>query len=332
MTATQQLQTRPHTAAAHTQGADPTPVDNKETTLKIHPAASMFPMLSQDELLDLAESIKAEGQHEDIVLDPDGVLLDGRNRLAACEIAGVEPRFTTYTGTDPTRLIMSSNLVRRSISKGQQAMITVMARSFSEQSLRDQAKQHGLSLTRLSNAATVLKHVPHLAEQVRVGTLGLDAAYTAAREQRDRAAAFLAQHDRLREHASDLAAQVAEGLISLDDATAALDQRQEVERLRQQVTHADTIRLADGDTTLLLTQLAEQGDITWHEAQQRAEMFLARRQDAIHRAQHALQLIADNWTEVQGLAARPDTQVTRDILGGLAPEVRVLAQRLITLD
>ncbi|MFE5257665.1 ParB/RepB/Spo0J family partition protein [Streptomyces coelicoflavus] len=332
MTATRNPQTRPHATAAHWQGADPTPVDNKETTLKIHPAASMFPMLSQDELLDLAESIKTEGQHEDIVLDPDGVLLDGRNRLAACEIAGVEPRFTTYAGTDAMRLIMSSNLVRRSISKGQQAMITVMARSLSEHSLRDQAKQHGLSLTRLSNAATILKYAPNLAEQVRVGALGLDAAYTAAREQRDRAAAFLAQHDRLREQAPDLAAQAAEGLISLDDATAALDQRQGEERLRQQVTHADTIRLADGNTAPPLAQLAEQGDITWHEAQQSAEEFLARRQDAIHRAQHALQLIADNWTEVQGLTARPDTQVTRDILGGLAPEVRCLAQRLITLD
>ncbi|MGW3657271.1 hypothetical protein ACWD6R_16925 [Streptomyces sp. NPDC005151] len=60
--------------------------------------------------------------------------------------------------------------------------------------------------------------------------------------------------------------------------------------------------------------------------------FLAHRQDAIHRAQHALQLIADNWTAVQDPAARPGTSLTRDILGGLGPEVRSLAQRLITLD
>ncbi|WP_222316529.1 plasmid replication/partition related protein [Streptomyces cavourensis] len=315
---------QPHTST--------TAADDKEPALKIHPAADLFPMLDQDELLDLAESIRTEGQHEPIVLDSDGVLLDDRNRLAACEIAGVEPRFTTYTGADHMRLIMSGNLFRRHISKGQQAMITAMACSVSEHSLRDQAKHHGLSLTRLSNAATVLKHAPHLAEQVRVGTLGLDAAYNAAREQRDRTAALKAQYDRLREHAPDLAAQVTEGLITFDDATAALDERLETERHRQYVIDADTLRLADGDTTPPLAELVERGDITWGRAHQRAEEFLAHRQDAIDRAQHSLQLIAENWTAVQDLAARPGTQLTRDILGGLAPEVRFLAQRLITLD
>ncbi|MFH8219715.1 ParB N-terminal domain-containing protein [Streptomyces sp. NPDC018057] len=317
MTATRQ----PHTST--------TAADNKEPALKLHPAADLFPMLDRDELLDLAESIRTEGQHEPIVLDSDGVLLDGRNRLAACEIAGVEPRFTTYTGTDHMRLIMSGNLFRRHISKGQQAMITAMACSVSEHSLRDQAKHHGLSLTRLSNAAIVLKHAPHLAEQVRVGTLGLDAA---AREQRDRTVALKAQYDRLREHAPDLSAQVTEGLITFEDATAELDERLETERLRQYVIDADTLRLADGDTTPPLAELVERGDITWGQAHQRAEEFLAHRQDTIDRAQHAIQLIAENWTAVQDLAARSGTQLTRDILGGLAPEVRFLAQRLITLD
>lgn len=88
----------------------------------------MFPMLSLDELLDLAESIKTEGQHRPIVLDSDGVLLDGRNRRAACEIACVDPRFTTYTGNNPTALILSNNVFSQHISKGQQAMITVMAK------------------------------------------------------------------------------------------------------------------------------------------------------------------------------------------------------------
>lgn len=45
-------------------------------------------MLDPDELLALAESIKIEGLHQDIVLDTDGALLDGRNRLAACERSG----------------------------------------------------------------------------------------------------------------------------------------------------------------------------------------------------------------------------------------------------
>ncbi|MEV5876972.1 ParB/RepB/Spo0J family partition protein [Streptomyces sp. NPDC052101] len=247
----------------------------------------MFPTLSKDELHDLAESIKTDGQHEPIVLDADGVLLDGRNRLAACKIAGVKPRFTTYTGDDAKGVILSHNLYRRRISKGQQAMILAMARSFSEHPLRQHAKLHSISLTRLSNAATVLQHAPHLAEQVSIGTLSLDAAYNTVRENKARAAAIQARHDRLREHAPDLAEQVTEGLLTLDDATATLGQRQHEEQLRQSVKHADALRLADGDPALPLVQLVEQGEITWSEAHERAEQFLAHRRDAIHQAQQA---------------------------------------------
>ncbi|MFH8626551.1 plasmid replication/partition related protein [Streptomyces vietnamensis] len=288
-------------------------------------------MLSQGELLDLAESIRTEGQHEDIVLDADGVLLDGRNRLAACEIAGVEPRFTTYTGSDPTALIFSKNMFRRHISKGQEAMITVMACSFSGHSLRNLAKLHGLSRSRLSAANVVLKHSPDLAEQVRIGTLSLDNAYNTVAERKVRAATVQKQYDHLREHAPDLAEQVTESEITLADATGALNERLETERLRQYVITADTVRLADGDTTPPLAELVERGDITWPEAHQRAEEFAVHRRDTIQRSRHALHLIAEHWTAVQDLAARPDTPFARDILDGLAPEARSLAQALITL-
>ncbi|MFJ5875981.1 ParB N-terminal domain-containing protein [Streptomyces sp. NPDC093088] len=289
-------------------------------------------MLDPDELLDLAESIKTDGLLQDIVLNTDGVLLDGRNRLAACEIAGVEPRFTTYTGDNPRAMIFSKNVVRRHLSKGQQAMITAMACSLSGHSLRGLAKTHGLSRTRLSAASIVFQHTPDLAEQVRIGAFPLDAAYDIARETKAQAEAFQEKRDRLTEHAPDLAKQVTEGRLTLDEAIAALEERQEASRIRKQIADADTLHLADGHTTPPLAQLAEQGDITWHQANQRAEEFLVRRQEAIGRAQHRLQLIAESWTAVQDLAARPGTQLTRDILSGLVPEVRLLAQRLITLD
>ncbi|GAA3065779.1 ParB N-terminal domain-containing protein [Streptomyces roseofulvus] len=289
-------------------------------------------MLDPDELLDLAESIKTDGLLHDIVLDTDGVLLDGRNRLAACEIAGVEPRFTTYTGDNPRAKIFSKNVIRRHLNKGQLAMITAMACSLSGHSLRGLAKTHGLSRTRLSAANIVLQHTPDLAEQVRIGAFPLDAAYDIARENKARAEALQEKRDRLTEHAPDLAQLVTEGHLTLDEAITTLEERQEDNRIRKQIVDADELHLADGHMSPPLAQLAERGDITWHQANQRAEEFLARRQEAIDRAQHSLQLIAESWTAVQDLAARPDTQLTRDILSGLVPEVRLLAQRLITLD
>jgi ParB-like chromosome segregation protein Spo0J len=86
----------------------------------VHPFAATFPMLSDEELAELAADIKANGQLHPILLDPRGVLVDGRNRLAACERAGVEPRFETYDG-DPVALVLSANVNRRSLTAVQKS-------------------------------------------------------------------------------------------------------------------------------------------------------------------------------------------------------------------
>ena len=79
---------------------------------QIHPAAELFPMMSGDDFTALVESITAHGLREPAWLLPDGTLLDGRNRVAACEKAGVSPTFRTYTGTDPVAFVMDLNLSR----------------------------------------------------------------------------------------------------------------------------------------------------------------------------------------------------------------------------
>ena len=90
-------------------------------TGEIHPLANDYPMLAADELSDLAQSIRDNGQLDPITLTSDGTLLDGRNRLAACELAGVEPKFDTYDG-DPVAFIVGKNATRRQLSAGQRAM------------------------------------------------------------------------------------------------------------------------------------------------------------------------------------------------------------------
>lgn len=92
--------------------------------MKIHPVAEMFPMLSASELNEMAESIKREGLINPCVKQGD-TLLDGRNRFAACKIAGVEPRFTEYTGESPIALIIGANLARRHLDKGQKIALAL---------------------------------------------------------------------------------------------------------------------------------------------------------------------------------------------------------------
>jgi ParB-like chromosome segregation protein Spo0J len=66
--------------------------------LAVHPVAALFPMLADDELDELAASIKANGLLQPIVIDTEGAILDGRHRLKARQKADVKPRFETYKG------------------------------------------------------------------------------------------------------------------------------------------------------------------------------------------------------------------------------------------
>ena len=68
--------------------------------LKAHPAADLFPMLSEARLRELADDIKANGLREPIRLF-DGLILDGRNRYAVCMLIDVKPGTKTWSGGDP---------------------------------------------------------------------------------------------------------------------------------------------------------------------------------------------------------------------------------------
>jgi hypothetical protein len=67
------------------------------------------------------------------------VLIDGRNRLAACKLANVEPRFAKLpAGSDPLAYIESMD-TRRNVSKGQRAMATAMRYPEGEQGSRQKS-------------------------------------------------------------------------------------------------------------------------------------------------------------------------------------------------
>jgi hypothetical protein len=72
--------------------------------LPVHPAAELFPLMSDAELRELADDIEANGLLEKVtVIEQDGVphLLDGRNRLDALELLGRKIFVSKY---DPSAL------------------------------------------------------------------------------------------------------------------------------------------------------------------------------------------------------------------------------------
>lgn len=103
----------------------------KEWSKKAHPAAALFPMLGEKELAELAADIKANHQKEPITLTSDDLVLDGRNRLAACNLAGVEPEFVYWLeeedGASPTAWVLSKNRHRRHLTPDQVSMVAAKA-------------------------------------------------------------------------------------------------------------------------------------------------------------------------------------------------------------
>jgi hypothetical protein len=95
---------------------------------KNHPYADLFPMMTPAELDALTADVADNGLRHPVVLY-QGQVLDGRNRLLACEKAEVEPQFSDYEGDDAgaLNLVISLNVQRRDLTQAQRAIVAARA-------------------------------------------------------------------------------------------------------------------------------------------------------------------------------------------------------------
>ena len=159
----------------------------------VHWFAATFPMLEGEELDDLVDSIRDNGLRQHIVLDTAGQLIDGRNRLKACVLAGVEPTYTTVDA-EPIAYILGANVTRRHLSKGQCAMAHAFAHPEPENENGNGGRGRKttenfseFSAKLAQQARFVLRHAPNIAVKVMKGLSSLQDAYaTAMTEKRER--------------------------------------------------------------------------------------------------------------------------------------------------
>lgn len=192
--------------------------------IPVHPVASLFPMADDDVLQGLAEDIKQNGLREPIVTVHNGgradnvIVVDGRNRFRACELAGVEPVFTKMRALDNASLdsgaenitdeslskwIISHNLHRRHLTASQRAMIAEgyqeqfraaaelrmkagkkhnPTETFPQGSVADQAGElFGVSGRSVRDASYVKRNAPERVEDIRAGRMSVSAAAKEAR-------------------------------------------------------------------------------------------------------------------------------------------------------
>lgn len=105
---------------------------DKKGQIRFHEAASIFPLMAENELDALAADIKQNGLLETIWIYR-GEIIDGRNRYLACYKVDVEPRFKTWDGKGSIlSFIISMNLKRRHLNESQRAMIAARIANMSK--------------------------------------------------------------------------------------------------------------------------------------------------------------------------------------------------------
>jgi hypothetical protein len=182
---------------------------------EVHPLAALFPMLAEDDLAALAEHIKENGLQQPIVIDDTGQLIDGRNRLAACDLAGVEPVYSELNGHDAVAFIWGANTKRRQMTKGQVAMIGAMGFPNVGKSAESKvAKMVGVSHGTMGKAFAVKQHAPDLVERIIAGELFLDPAYVTAQARKKEADWANDGLAMLRKHDPELVRRVEEGELT----------------------------------------------------------------------------------------------------------------------
>jgi hypothetical protein len=160
--------------------------------MKHHEYANLFPMLPDSELRALAADIAANGLQTPITT-LDDMILDGRNRHRACEIAGVDPTFEEYLGGDPLAFVISHNLHRRHLTESQRGLVAAKMADLPAHrptgspaiaGLKSQPEAAALlnvSVGSVQRAAAALRGEPELAAMVQAGELSVYAASDVAR-------------------------------------------------------------------------------------------------------------------------------------------------------
>ena len=218
-------------------------------SLPVHPAADVWPMIGDDELTQLAADISENGLIDPIVVgEVDGkmMLIDGRNRLAACGMVGVEPTVEQLNGHDPVAYILSKNENRRHMKKYQRAMAVAMMFPEGQQGKRnDLTSQQNIGKLNdnyLRQARRVLAYAnkrenndPMLAKEVLEGDTSLSEAYDKVKEAEKKPVLTKAQRrENVIKEAPDLGNLIRDDLAGLAEAEAALKARKDEERIARE--------------------------------------------------------------------------------------------------
>lgn len=219
-------------------------------TGEIHPAAAMFPLLDGKQFDDFVADIEKHGLAKPIELLPDGALIDGRNRLRACEELRIEPKFVTVSPESPAAYAISANKHRRHLTSAQRAAIAVeempRLREAARERLRTKGKERvseaekgqsrdhaaklfGTNSHYVECAERIKSDAPDLFEKVKSGDLSMPKAIAETGKRTGKRVEIIANAAKNR--AADLVGRIA-GVPGICEKVS-VDAIRRDERLRQ---------------------------------------------------------------------------------------------------
>ena len=195
----------------------------KTPALKPHPAAQLFPMMSDAEIDELAADIKEHGQSHPITTW-QGSILDGRNRYEACRRAAVEPRLVDWVphggSQSPTQWVLSENLHRRHLTVDQRALIALEASTLFAQEAKARQRAAGGD-RRSEHAPDRLPPRGGKRSEERAPTAAAQAAQTAGVSARS-----VERARRVQASQPEILSRVRDGSMTLKQAEKAVVQRE----------------------------------------------------------------------------------------------------------
>jgi ParB-like nuclease domain len=164
----------PGLVAAERQLAAERPDPLDLNTLTFHPLAEMFPLISDEELKELAKDIRENGMLEPIMMYQDKIL-DGRNRYRALMMLGktlvARSFFRELTCTvDPKAYVISENIRRRHLTAEQKREIVASLLradpSKSNRAIAATAKVDDKTVAAVRGGLETGAEIPHQTERV----------------------------------------------------------------------------------------------------------------------------------------------------------------------
>jgi predicted secreted protein len=161
--------------------------------MKVHPYSEIFPLLEGSALDELAADIKKNGLREPI-WTYRGQVLDGRNRLAACQKTNEKPRFQEFRGDDAgaQSFVISVNLHRRHLNESQRASIAAKLSKLEPGQRLETGKFAGLTQETAAKTLNVSERTVRAAKKVHEkGSVALNKALDAGEVSASKAASVV---------------------------------------------------------------------------------------------------------------------------------------------